>query len=222
MKMKNVCALGAACAVTGVANAAFVGLVTDYGYTGAGWTANGYAGLVTCRVYAEFDDPADFLISGSGSPGNAFWATSTDGAFFAPAIANSLTAPMNLTPGIWSNQWDTYVTIGLDDNLGDATGTSPGFAAAVANLTANFSTVNAAFYVTPADPQGTAGNYTGNMVMMAQFTVAETATTAGGLGVQWNDAAGVTTLTYAEWECIPAPGALALLGLAGLLGRRRR
>jgi hypothetical protein len=224
MKMKNVCALGAVCAVTSAANAAFLGLVVDPGYVGAGWVANGYAGLTTCRVYAEFDNPADFLISGSGSPGNPLWATSTNGAFYAPLVGDGLTAPMDLTPGgIWMNQWDTYVTIGLDTATGDATGVSPGFAAAVANLTANFSTTNAAWFVTPADPQGTAGNYPGNMVLMAQFTVADTnGPTMGGWGVQWNDAQGVTTLTYAEFECIPAPGVLALLGLAGLVGRRRR
>ena len=228
MKMKNVCALGAVCAVTSAANAAFVGLVVDPGYVGAGWVANGYAGLTTCRVYAEFNNPADFLISGSGSPGNALWATSTNGAFFGSAVANSLTAPMNLTPAIWSNQWDSYVTIGYDDAMPppplppDATGTSPGFAAAVANLTANFSTVNAAWFITPADPQGTAGNYPGNQVLMAQFTVTDTnGPTTGGWGVQWNDPNGVTTLTYATFVC-PSPGVLALLGLAGLVGRRRR
>jgi uncharacterized protein (TIGR03382 family) len=226
MKMKNVCALGAVLTVTSAANAAFVGLYT-VDYVGAGWVANGYAGLVTCRVYADFDNPGDFMLSGFGAPGMPLAFSSWDGAFYnAVPTWDSLTAPLDLTGlGIWTNQWDSYVDIGLDDSAGDMTQLSPGFGAAVANLAANFSTTNAAWFITPIDPQGTAGNYPGNDVLIAQLTVAAggpPVRVTGTAGISWNDPSGANTLSWASFECIPAPGALALLGLAGLVGRRRR
>jgi hypothetical protein len=217
MKMKALCAIGATFAVAGAANAAFQGLVWE-NYVGAGWAANGFAGLSAWRIYADFDSPTDMLISVFGSPNNPMSVSSSDGVFFNSAVANSLTAPMPLTPAIWSNQWDTYVTIGLDTAVGDATGTSPGFGAEVGDLAGNFTTSNAAWFVTPADPQATAGNYADNNVLMMQLVTADTAYASGTVSLQFEGGAQALD----EYFETPAPGVLALLGLAGLAGRRRR
>ena len=217
MKMKALCALGATFAVATAANAAFVNLTWE-NYVGPGWAANGFTGMSAWRIYANFDSPTDFLVSAFGSPNNPMSVASSDGVFFNSVVANSLTAPMPLTPAIWSNQWDTYVTIGLDTAVGDATGTSPGFAAEVGDLAGNFSTSNAAWFITPVDPQGTAGNYAGNDVMIMQLVTADTAFASGTVSLQFDGG----TQALDEYFETPAPGVLALLGLAGLAGRRRR
>lgn len=218
MKMKALCALGATLAAATAANAAYTGLSFE-NYVGAGWVANGFSGLTAWRIYADFDNPADFLISVFGSPLNPMSVASSDGAFYNAAGFDSLTAPLDLTGiGVWTNQWDTYVTIGLDDSAGDATQLSPGFATEVNNLATNFTTFNAAWFITPIDPQGTAGNYPGNRVMIGQFTVAQGQTVSGIVNLQLDG--GVQHLDQAF--ATPAPGALALLGLAGLAGVRRR
>jgi hypothetical protein len=217
MKMQMLCAVGATFVTAGAATAAFQGLVFE-NYVGAGWAANGFSGLTAWRIYADFDSPDDFLVSVFGSPDNPASVMSTDGMFFNSAVANSLTAPLDLTPAIWSNQWDTYVTIGVDDGAGDATGTSPGFATEVNDLATNWTTSNAAWFITPVDPQGDAGNYPNNDVMIAQFVVAAGENVSGTLSLQFEGGAQALDQTFAT----PAPGALALLGLAGLAGRRRR
>jgi hypothetical protein len=217
MKMKALCALGATLAAGTAANAAFQGLTWE-NYVGAGWVANGFSGLSAWRIYADFDSPDDFLVSVFGSPDNPMSVSSSDGMFFNSAVANSLTAPMPLTPAIWSNQWDTYVTIGLDTAIGDATGTSPGFETEVGGLMGDFTTSNAAWFITPVDPQGDAGNYAGNDVLIAQFVTADTAYAMGTVSLQFEGGVQALDQTFAT----PAPGALALLGLAGLAGRRRR
>lgn len=217
MKMKALCALGATFAAATAANAAFVGLTAD-NYVGPGWVANGFTGLEAWRIYADFNSPDDFLVSVFGSPLNPMTVTQQNGTFFNSVVANSLTAPMPLTPAIWSNQWDTYVTIGLDTAVGDATSTSPGFEAQVGGLAGNFTADNAAWYVTPADPQGDAGNYPGNDVMIAQFTFATGEWAEGFVSLQFEG--GGQALDESFYA--PAPGVLALLGLAGLAGTRRR
>ena len=216
MKMKTLCALGAALAAGTAANAAYQGLVFE-NYVGAGWAGNGFSGLTAWRIYADFDSPTDMMISVFGSPANPMSVASTDGAFFNAAV-NDLTAPMNLAPAIWSNQWDTFVTIGLDFAAGDATATSPGFAAEVGDLAGDFSTSNAAWYVTPIDPQSLAGGYANENVMIAQFVVAAGENVSGTVSLQFEG--GVQELD--QYFNTPAPGVLALLGLAGLAGRRRR
>jgi hypothetical protein len=217
MKMKALCALGATFAAATAANAAFVGLTFE-NYVGAGWAANGFSGLTAWRIYADFNSPDDFLVSVFGSPLNPMSMSSSDGAFFNSIVANSLTAPLPLMPAIWSNQWDTYVTIGLDTNIGDATGLSPGFAGEVGDLAGNFTASNAAWFITPADPQGDAGNYPGNDVMIAQLVVAAGENASGTVSLQFEGGAQALDEQFAT----PAPGVLALLGLAGLAGTRRR
>ena len=116
------------------------------------------------------------------------------------------------------NQWDTYVTIDTDQGDVDATALSPGFDAEVGSLTGDFITENAAYYVTPADyPQGLAD---GGMVLIAQLTVAEGVEVGGKLNLLLGD--GSEFFGELFGTMVPAPGALALLGLAGLAGRRRR
>ncbi len=211
--MKSLTAFAGTLIFAAAANAGYTGLSVE-DYVGDGWVGGGYAGLTTYRVFANFDSEDDAVIAVNGSPLGAMEFHSTDGAFYNAAILDSLSAPQDATPAIWLNQWDTYVTVDTDTATGDATALSPGFDGEVGGLTGDFSTVNAAYYITPADfPQGLADGY---KVMIAQLTVAEGENVFGYVNLQFGDASSA----YEQY--FPTPGALALLGLAGLVGRRRR
>ncbi|MCH2133150.1 MAG: hypothetical protein MK116_05305 [Phycisphaerales bacterium] len=124
-------------------------------------------------------------------------------------------------------EWDSYVSIGAlyqngdpfgGNNLNDIGIDWTNFAAGLGLVTDNGS-----WFVTPEDPQG---EELGGRVFLGQFTVAGGSgvgaeDVVGSVNLQGKDADGNTwSVTGATW--VPAPGALALLGLAGLAGRRRR
>jgi MYXO-CTERM domain-containing protein len=211
--------------VAGAATAAFTGLKIET-YVGSDWVDNGYdtTALVTYRLYADFDGgDEDGVLSIFGVTGAPMDVVSPDGVFSnSPVGLDALTAPQDLRfLGIFENQWDTYVTINLDTATGDATGTSPGFATETNSLASDWSTQNAAWFVTPDDAQSQAVD---NRVLLAQFTHAAGAGPSGGPSGTVN----VLLLDGTELQGVafggatPAPGALALLGLAGLAGTRRR
>ena len=84
-------------------------------------------------------------------------------------------------------------------------------------------TANGSWFVTPADAQGEEVNL---MVLIGQFTVIGgsgdgAADLTGQISIQGKDADG-NTFQELGVTWVPAPGALALLGFAGLAGRRRR
>ena len=210
-------------AITGVSIEAFVG---------DGWTDNGYdtGALSTYRLYANFDGmDDDGVLSAFGISGVPASANSWDGAFHNDPLGG-LTAPLDLRgAGLWSNQWDTYVTIGTDTSDGDATGLSPGFETETNNLASNWVSENVGWFVTPDDEQSLAvermnsEGETVYSVYLAQFTVASSGDgdvpdVAGVISVLARDGIEYHSYEYAT----PAPGVLALLGLAGLAGRRRR
>lgn len=153
-------------------------------YVGDGWVENGFTGLTAWRLYAVFDSPAEGVIAVFGNSTNPLTITSSDGTFHNDATYDDLTAPLDLTGGgIWSNQWDTYVTIGVDiGGPSDATTLTPGFASEVGNLVGNFTTSNAAWFVTPVDPQGLAG--ADLRVLIGQFVVAEGEWISGTANIQ--------------------------------------
>ena len=59
-------------------------------------------------------------------------------------------------------------------------------------------------------------------ILIAQFILAEGSTFTYSGTVSYNDAAGTLTNVRFSASNVPAPGALALLGLAGIVGSRRR
>ena len=211
--------------ITGVASAAFTGIATEL-YVGDGWMDNGYGatGLETYRVYADFDgmDAEDGVLSVFGVAGPAMSMTSGDG-FFHNDPLGGLTAPLDLRgAGLWGNQWDTYVTINATDDT-VVVGLSPGFAAETNSLASDWSTENAGWFVTPDDDWGKATWSTEHpgRVMLAQFSVAAGAGIEGTISIL--DRATSTEIRGLRvTSATPTPGALALLGLAGLAGRRRR
>ena len=102
---------------------------------------------------------------------------------------------------------DTWVTIGATDMLGGNALNDIGM-----NWDAgNYNTTNGSWFVTPDDAQFTVVGGTGVVADDFSSAIVNVQGTIGG---------GVVQLT--GLNAIPAPGALALLGVAGLVSRRRR
>lgn len=184
----------------------------------------------TVRMYAEMD-AGDRLDAVYGNSDVGFSIAMMNGAsLYQNAVyggATSKSINSAFFPIVPSLEWDSYVTIGAlyadgtpfgENNLQDIGIDWSGFEGG-----GDVSSNNGTWFVTPADAQG--GEISGR-VLIGQFTIfqgnggADMMFTAG---FQGKDAAGNTWNSSGEIAvALPAPGALALLGLAGLAGRRRR
>jgi MYXO-CTERM domain-containing protein len=213
-KQLTVLAGGATLLLSAAASADFQGLSSEVvmidGVDGAPahWTARIYANLgAGDRLDAVYGNAANPLSMGTSSSlyQNAF------GGNTSTAINPALYAAFP------SLVYDSWVTIGLEDQGGNA----------LSDIGMNYgadsvSTSDGSFYVTPDDAQGAE---VGGRVLIAQFTSMDydshlvgTISLQGKLadGSNW----GAESVSYDF--ALPAPGALALLGLAGIAGRRRR
>lgn len=244
MKVKTLSALagiGTAMILSGQANAAFTGMTlvqSDSFFSAhpnaaiaAAWNGGPSAALDVYRLYANFDSntAADRVNVLAGTPATPFTATVVGGTFFN--AVDGYGAHFNLPGGVSpaQNAWDTYVTInGLPS--GGVASLTPGFGTETNNLGGNgstFSTMNAAVFIAPSEAQGLAVASAAGQenapagvfrVLVAQFTITQGAQMAGSGLLDVNG----TQIPIAFATVIPAPGALALLGLAGLVGARRR
>ena len=212
MKVKALAFAAGALALTGAANADFLGAsYENLGDLGAG--------VDTYRVYIDFSSPTDQLLAVSGNAGvSALYFNSLDG----DALRNSM-GPFGGTsfedtpfPGI--EAWDSWVTINSDTGPVDAQ-FSPGFlggdgSSSVINGTSFSQADNGGWFDSnPGTPE------TGESILIAQFTVANFE--FGGTADWQSTGSGATSSAFYV-NTVPAPGALALLGLAGVAARRRR
>jgi hypothetical protein len=243
MKVKTLSALAGLSGVmiASSANAAFTGvsLVSSDAYfsahpnaaVAAAWNGGPVNTLDIYRLYANFNSntAADRVNAVAGIPGSPFTVSVIGGTFYNAVDGHG--NHFNLASGVApTNQaWDTYVTI---NSLPSSAGVSlsPGFDAATNNMGAGTnlipSSTNVAWFITPDNTQGQASNNaTGQAappagtfrVLLAQFTVTQGALIAGTASLNVNGVDGPI-----QFSNVPAPGALALLGLAGLVCRRRR
>lgn len=232
--------------VSGMASAAFTGLsAVAVDSAAEGWDSLGYAGLTTYRIYANFDGLGQ--ITAVGAADLPFEMGSRDGSFVNSAFGSDF-APNPLFTGVAPDTlWDTFVTIGETVASGPGgvpvTAGSPGFndgdnGEQALGLVGDFTMFNAGWFVSGFPAIGDSAPYTGldptletddvvngNGVLVAQLTVAEG---IGVFGLNWRvsglDENGDEFVIISGFDSqIPAPGALALLGLAGFVsGRRRR
>ena len=148
-----------------------------------------------------------------------------------------------------SNGWDSFVTIGAraQDYTASAITADPNFSngntvGASTVVGGNNSTgayQGAGWYTAaPLDPHDLAGTYADKRIMLGRFSVETTnMLTTDVLTIQFKGnvtmkvngtsaGSGTTSQPYFDqtftYGFVPAPGAIALLGLAGLMGRRRR
>ena len=195
-------------------------------YTGLSYTAvdNG-DGTWTARIFAEFDAETDMLNAVFGDAENDLHITSTNGFyqndFGGPTSADINPALYNAFPSLVLDSW---VTIGLEDNVGNN----------MLNIGIDFAdfednggdiyTDNGTWFATPDDAQVLAG--ADLRVMIGQFTMLGLDSFVSGvLNIQGKHGDFETfqarDLAF-DFIIVPAPGALALLGLAGIASRRRR
>jgi hypothetical protein len=243
MKVKTLSALagiGSAMILSSAANAAFTGLsissashVIGAADPGAGLFAG--QTISTYQVYAVFNNAGDALTSVfgndsaapiNGTPMTIETRNSTNtgagGNFFNNAFGGNSAPNPALFAVSPSLQWDTYLTIGVEPGTTpDNTGYSPGFPSPF-NGTSN--NINIAWFNAVADANTTAG--ADLKVLLGQFSVANGENVRGTFGLTYRAAgAGADTTvqnnTFSTFA-VPAPGALALLGLAGVVGSRRR
>jgi hypothetical protein len=170
------------------------------------------AGRTLWRIYATFTSPLDVVTN----IGHANW-TFTSGlyqdAFGGDGPPNpALFVPFPTVAG------DSYVTIDALTQPSD-TGFDPDWSAPGGGFTTPNSVIGGWFDSNPATPAAAGAD---GRVLIAQLNLAAGATGGGPLEVFWlADGQGNAILGTANLV-IPAPGTLALLGLAGLAGRRRR
>ena len=180
-------------------------------------------GYDTYNVFLNFSNPLDKMLAVNGDVEGGFSALSYNGgelynvdAFGALADDTGL---YQTTPGA-NVLGDSFLTLG--DQASDVQ-FSPDFLGGTAGqsvvLGSSFSQENNGGYFDSNPGSGLFDGGTG--ILVAQLTVAsgEDITFTGT--ASFNDASGGLSAAAFSVTTVPAPGALALLGLAGL-GRRRR
>ncbi|MDP7008769.1 MAG: hypothetical protein QGI78_04270 [Phycisphaerales bacterium] len=181
------------------------------------------AGTWTARIYADFDNEADRLDAVFGNADNVLTIDS-DGGFFQSDFGDAVSTGINpafypLAPDL---VYDSWVTIGLEDQVDNAM-LNIGIDWTDFEAGGAINTDNGTWFVTPDDAQGAAG--ADLRVMVGQFTMYGTGSHVfGTINLQGKDTAGETfqSLNQSFDFALPAPGAIALLGLAGVASRRRR
>ncbi len=182
----------------------------------------------TYRLFANLDAGARVDAVYGNSQGELFIGTANGATMYQNANGGPTSKEINSNffPFVPSMEWDSYVSIGAYYQNGAPFGENN-----LNNIGINWAsfegggdlvTNNGSWFVTPDDAQG---NELNGVVFLGQFTVqggnGDVSDLIGQVNLQGKDANGDTwNAVGATW--VPAPGALALLGLAGIAGRRRR
>ena len=229
----KIAAFALAAAVTSVSSAAFVEYVVVKTQT-----SNSGIDLDVYTLSARFNGATDTVL-------NAFNFNRVDGTdtnlFYHKDLSTGTTAPYPLTKsaGTWNpsqtgsatanRPFDSYLVIGGLPTATNSTNADPSWPAAGGswNRPDVPNGVNAGWFNSnPPNLQGRVGQ-PGNLadsVRLGQFVVDRDAN--GGtwnLRIGFNSGVPGAPVQFAETTFnLPAPGAVALLGLAGLVGRRRR
>ena len=180
-------------------------------------------GTWTARIFANFDAATDELDAVYGDADNLLSIDST-GGFYQNAFGGATSLAINpaLYAAFPSLVNDSWVTIGLEDQVGNNMLTIGIDYADFEDNGGDISTDNGTWFATPADAQVLAG--ADLRVMIGQFTMLGTDSHLEGIINLLGKAGNFETfnITGVYFNCLPAPGALALLGLAGIASRRRR
>ena len=180
------------------------------------------AGYDTYKIFLNFTSPADKLLAINGDVAGGYSAISYEGGELYNALfAGVLPDDTGQYATFGGMEGDSYFTIGGQAD----TSFSPGFLAG--NTGADGSVVNGSSFTWEnnggyfdSDP-GSGAFDSGSGILVAQLTVASGEDITFGGTASYNSEAGDLTFASFSVTTVPAPGALALLGLAGL-GRRRR
>ena len=178
----------------------------------------------TYRMYVDMDAGTRIDAIFGNSVGALSIDTADGMSFYQNALGGPTSTAINSAffPLAPSLEWDSYVTIGALYSNGSPFGNNAlldiGIDWTSFNGGGELATSNGSWFITPVDAQG---DEVGGKVLIGQFTLTGGADLIGQVSLQGKDADGNTWQELGvTW--VPAPGALALLGLAGIAGRRRR
>ena len=201
--------------LTGSVQAGFVGLKTTM--------KDNPFGLLVVNVYAIFDRPGeDAMVAVAGTPANPLLVQVEGGVFYNHVFGNDQAPSEALIAAFPILAFDTFVTIGKKNSTDDTTLISPGFPAGGISGSI-FATDESGWVVTPDAPQANpfdpVNSFPGTgQILIAQFSTVNGTEIHGTLLLKFVGSAQA----YVGFTSIPAPGALALLGAAGLVGTQRR
>jgi len=230
--MKLAVPMLAAAALSASASAAFVGFVTETTVVATGKTAT--------KLYAKFTNGSDTLLNAfqihslqtfgaaSGLGTGNFWHQD----FLNGNVQSTFAGTWNPTLLLGGNSnLDSWVTIGGEPaNFANSTTADPGWGGAAFNQPGIPDTADAGvagwYNGNPPNLQGRGVTFGANdfRTLVGNFVMTEGNGVRVSLKVGFNQGLG-TPAEFGQGEAIlgvPAPGAIALLGLAGLAGRRRR
>jgi hypothetical protein len=226
--MRTLIALAGSLVVAGSASAAFLQEETqtplDYSWEYGDFSVEN---KITATIYLAGLEPGTSLVAVFGddtSPMN-IWTEDPAGFFNAQELGQG-NGPSN--PALWaafpSLQWDSYGDIQGSPDLGFSPGFPNVFAAGGGdNVNENS---DLAWY--DGDP-GTPEYEVDGRILIGQLTISYGAgaydyNAIFMVSVQYGDASQERYIEFdhGTYYVFPSPGALTLLGLAGLIGRRRR
>jgi len=232
--MKFVASMALAAAVSSAASATFV----EYVVVKTSATNSGIA-LDVYNVFARFNGPTDTLLNAfnfnrvDGTAGNMFYHKDTSsGNSGVLTKAYGSWAPQATGSATQNRPFDSFLVIGGTATATNTTNADPSWPAAGGGWTRpDIPSGNNIGWFNSSPPNlqgrvfvGTGAAANTDLVRIGQFVV-----DAGANGGVWNLKIGYNSgvsgapVQFAETTFnLPAPGALALLGLAGLAGRRRR
>jgi MYXO-CTERM domain-containing protein len=228
MKTKTLLVLagvGAPLIATASADAGFVGLKV------VKKIPNPY-GILTINVYAEFDNQGnDSFDVAAGTPGTPLFIGVTGGGTFWNRAFGGDTAPSSGLVAVFpSLAFDSFYTIGLKSTtpgVPDVTPLSnmPTLGSNAGPFVTSVFTTNGAWGAVPptapqADPWAPESNGGPGQVLIGQFSTTNGTGFYGSFVISF--VADGQTAQAAVSFAWPAPGTLALLGLAGLTSTRRR
>ena len=227
MKNTNIFALAAGMGSMILASTATadVSVSVDLVHLGSNGSATAPADVATYRVYANMD--SGWRVDAVYGNSSGVMSIGANGSFYQNAFGGNTSKDINpaLIAAFPSLAHDSWVTIGLEDQIGNNLNNIgidwSGFAAG-----GGLATDNGSWFVTPDDVQG---QEVDGRVLLGQFSVVDGSGdilddfSSMLVNLQGKDASGTTwQLIGASALPVPAPGAFALLGLAGMTARRRR
>jgi hypothetical protein len=245
MKNEMIAAI-AGLAVSGIASAAFV----NYTVVSTAVTNSGQS-LVRHELFANFNGATDTVLNVFNFQASGGWAahSSAAGGFWhKDNLDTASPGVLSQTSGSWSptmtgsalanRPFDSFLLIGGNPVAANTTTADPSWGGNGANPNgwnvAQIPTGASPLYndlgwfnASPPNLQGRVGTApnTATQVKLGQFILSanDTAFRTYTLRIAVNNASVATPVfSDGSFTLVPAPGAIALLGLAGLTGRRRR
>ena len=212
--------------VAAIAAGSFIASAATADFTG--WSvenysvSNGAGDFCIIDLYADFESQSDTLLSVLNMNIQLNGADCFYNASAPPFLPASL-APVAFGSALPSDEWiaDSFVTIGVDQEAAsNGWSADPNFEDNCTNVGVD----GGWFNVPPTNGQGIPGSDL--RVLVGRFTVLAAEADAGASlsisgSAAFNDGSNAfSDLGTIAW--IPAPGAIAMLGMAGLVGTRRR